>query len=170
MPEHGATFTDDEGREMKIVANRIPGNAKTTLIPNASVMAVSQPVLPNNRINMKPAMTGETANGMSTSPLRIRRPQNLSRTSTHAMQRPNTVLIAVAPTAIIKVSLSELTAASDDSSRTTAPKPSASAPQKIASSGASNKPAAYNNNGDQQHSTTWRGWARSTAGGTFFTR
>jgi len=46
---------------MNIVANRIPGIANTTFIPSASVSGVSHPPLPNNRININPAMTGETA-------------------------------------------------------------------------------------------------------------
>ena len=64
--------------------------------------------------------------------------------------------MTVALTAIIKVSFSELTASAEVISRATAPKPSASAPQKIASSGASNKPAAYKTTiAISTHSTTF---------------
>jgi hypothetical protein len=140
---------------MKIVAKRIPGSANTTFIPSASVSGVSQPVLPNKRINMKPAITGDTAKGISTSPLRMRLPQKLSRTNTHAMQRPNSVLMTVAPTAIIKVSLSEFIASGEVIAVANAPKPSPSAPQPIAIKGATSKPAAYSTTTEiSAHSTS----------------
>ena len=84
----------------------MPGNAKTTFIPSASIKPVSHPFLPNRRMSMRPAITGETANGISTNPFRIRLPQNSSRTNVHAMHNPKTVLMAVAATAMIKVNLS----------------------------------------------------------------
>ena len=125
------------GSEMNVVAINIPGKAKRTLTPAARASGASQPVRPKRTISMKPAMTGETAKGRSTIPLTNRLPGNRrSRTSSHAAATPNTVLIAVAPSARRKVSLMADRASGVERASKKARTPRDSAPRASAASGA----------------------------------
>ena len=90
----GTTSRIVNGMQMKIVTSTIEGSAKRTWIPRAATKSVNQPPVPNSRTAASPTVTGESANGRSTTAFMSERPRNRCRTSTHATTSPKNVVTA----------------------------------------------------------------------------
>ena len=106
-PNSSSTGTSSRivnGMQMKIVTSTIEGSAKRTWIPRAAKKSVNQPPVPNSRTAASPTVTGESANGRSTTAFMSERPRNRCRTSTHATTSPKNVVTATVITVMIPVS------------------------------------------------------------------
>ena len=66
--------------------------------------SVNHPPVPNNRTAARPTVTGESANGRSTTAFRNERPMNRCRTRTQATTRPKNVVTTIVINVMIPVS------------------------------------------------------------------
>jgi len=83
----------------------MPGSAKTILISCANNHSPNSPCEPNNKINTKPAITGETAKGKSTIVSNRFFPLKLNFVSAHAAITPKIALRGTVMATTINVSL-----------------------------------------------------------------
>ena len=88
----GTTSRIVNGMQMKIVTSTIDGSAKLIWMPRASKNGASQPPGANSTKQARPTVTGDSANGRSTSAFRNERPWKRCRTSTHATITPKNVV------------------------------------------------------------------------------
>ena len=88
---------------MKIVTSTIEGTAKITWMPRASKKGSSQPPKPNKMTAASPTVTGDSANGRSTSAFSSDLPTKRWRTSTQAVITPKNVVTATVITVITPV-------------------------------------------------------------------
>ena len=72
----GCTPRMTNGMLMKIVTSTIDGSAKMMSMPRAEKNGSNQPPRPNSRTQASPTVTGESANGRSTSAFRMPLPRN----------------------------------------------------------------------------------------------
>ena len=81
-----------KGEVMKSVARMIPGVANTMRISCSPSHAPNHPELPNKSTKIRPAMTGETANGRSINVMRSPLPRNSNFAMSQAVATPKMVL------------------------------------------------------------------------------
>ena len=79
------------GKVMNVVASTMPGSAKMTLKSCSLSQPPNQPRAPNTSTKIRPAITGETANGRSISVSSSPLPRNSYLVIAQAAQVPNTV-------------------------------------------------------------------------------
>ena len=80
------------GNETKIVASTMPGTAKMILMSRSNSHGPNQPWRPNSCTKIRPATTGDTANGRSISVVSRRLPRKSNLVIAHAAAIPKTAL------------------------------------------------------------------------------
>ena len=106
-PNSSSTGTSSRivnGMQMKIVTSTIEGSANRIWIPCAAKKSVNQPPVPKRSTAARPTVTGDSANGRSTTAFRRDRPTNRCRTRTHATTRPKNVVTMTVISVMIPVS------------------------------------------------------------------
>src|SRR3954470_4784399 len=139
----GTTSRIVNGMQMKIVTNTIAGSAKMIWIPRAAKNGANHPPGPNSTTAAKPTVTGDSANGMSTTAFSSERPWNRCRTSTHATMTPNRVVMTTVTTVTIAVSWNAWRTSGSVSVCVTLDRPARTTVQKIAMSGSNNNSATH---------------------------
>jgi hypothetical protein len=99
----GTTSRIVNGMQMKIVTSTIDGTAKITWTPRASKKGSSHPPNPNRMTAASPTVTGDSANGRSTSAFSRDLPTNRCRTSTQAVITPKIVVTTTVITVMTPV-------------------------------------------------------------------
>ena len=96
----GISSRATNGKVTKIVARTIPGTAKMILMSCSASHGPKQPCAPNSSTNIRPATTGEMANGRSMSVIRRLRPGKSNRAIAQAAATPKTRLAGTAIAAV----------------------------------------------------------------------
>ena len=91
------------GKVMKVVASTMPGRAKMTLKSWSLSQPPNQPRAPNTSTKIRPAITGDTANGRSMSVSSRPLPRNSYLVIAQAAAVPNTVLSGTEMAATVSV-------------------------------------------------------------------
>src|SRR5690606_6096957 len=102
----GTSSRTTNGKVMNRVASTMPGRANRIRMSQARSRSANQPCEPNSSTRHRPATTGETAKGRSTSASSTRLPRNSKRVSDQAANTPNTALTGITIAAVSRVSLS----------------------------------------------------------------
>ena len=88
----GTTSRIVNGMQMKIVTRTIEGSAKMTWIPRCWKNGANHPPGPKRITHASPTVTGESANGRSTTAFISERPRKRCRTRTQATITPKAVV------------------------------------------------------------------------------
>src|SRR5690554_6746250 len=131
----GTSSRTTKGKVMNSVASTMPGRANRILMSCSRRNPANQPCEPNSSTRHRPATTGDTANGRSTSASSTRLPANSKRVSDHAANTPNTALTGITIAAVSRVSLSAAIASGVVSAAHQVEKPSPKADSSTISSG-----------------------------------
>ena len=94
-----------KGKVTNRVARIMPGTAKMIWMPCASSQPPNAVCAPNNKTNIKPATTGDTENGKSSSVVSNCLPRKSKRVKSHAIATPKTALTGTTIAAVIRVNL-----------------------------------------------------------------
>src|SRR6218665_3359798 len=101
----GISSRATKGTVIKIVANTMAGTAYRILMSLSISQLPNQPCVPKISTSIKPAITGDTENGISIIVVKMDLPRKLNLATHQAAATPNTTFSGTAITAVNKVSL-----------------------------------------------------------------